>query len=138
MKIRYNVALLLSLGAAAAVVATAATALAQEGSSLRDPTRPPQWQGGLGGSGGAGEPGTGSALRLEAIKLGPEGQRLASISGQNLRLGEEIQGMRVVRIDAAAVLLQGPEGPEGRQELRLTPGVQAPQRPTPAAGGKQR
>lgn len=102
--------------------------LAQEAQPpLRDPTRPPEWQGVPGDETGTAE------LRLEAIKRGPEGQRLATIAGMNLHVGQEVRGMRLVRIDAAAVLL---EGPEGRQELRLTPDVQAPVRRNHAAGGK--
>lgn len=89
---------------------------------LRDPTRPADWA-------ARETPGEADALRLEAIKRGPEGRPLATINGNNLHLGQEIRGLRLVRIGATSVLL---EGAEGRQELRLTPGVQRPSAP----GGK--
>ncbi len=97
----------------------------QADSVLRDPTRPPTWeQGAVAGLEGG--------LRLEAIKRG-QGRPLATLSGQSLRVGDEIDGMRLIRIGESSVLL---EGPEGRKELRLTPTVERSMRPKSAAGGK--
>lgn len=102
-------------------------AQAQSAGTLRDPTRPPDWQGSAELEGGE------SALRLETIKRVHQGKALATINGVQLRVGQEIRGLRLISIAEWGVVLQGPEG---RQELRLTPAVERPLKGKSPAGGK--
>lgn len=88
---------------------------AGEALPLRDPTRPPGLDPGSSLASGA------QGLRLDAVKRIRSGKALAMINGVALHVGDEIQGLRLVSITGAGVVL---EGPEGRQELRLTPAVE--------------
>lgn len=101
-------------------------AQAQSASALRDPTRPPDWQG------TAEVEGAESPLRLEAVKRIYQGKALATINGVQLHVGQEIRGLRLISIAEWGVVLQGPEG---RQELRLAPGVARPLKGKGPAGG---
>ena len=101
-------------------------AQAQSSGVLRDPTRPPDWLGRAEQEGGE------NALRLEAIKRVHRGKALATINGVQLHVGQEIRGLRLVSIAEWGVVLQGPEG---RQELRLAPGVARPLKGKSPAGG---
>jgi len=85
------------------------------GAPLRDPTRPPDFE--LEGGALAGEQG----LRLDAVKRTRHGKAVAVINGAVLHVGDEIQGLRLLSIAESGVVLKGPEG---RQELRLTPAVE--------------
>lgn len=94
---------------------------------LRDPTRPPGLDFGAGAV--AGEQG----LRLDAVKRTRSGKALVMINGAPLHVGDEIQGLRLVSVSGSGVVL---EGPEGRQELRLTPAVERSLAGKGATGGK--
>lgn len=96
-------------------------------SALRDPTRPPDWQGSVDD-----EP-SNAALRLEAVKRIRQGRASATINGTQLHVGQEIRGLRLISIAEEVVVL---EGPEGRQELRLAPTVERPLRGKGSAGVK--
>jgi hypothetical protein len=90
------------------------SALAAE--SLPDPTRPPV-------EAGVESPGTqavASGPVLQSVMIRP-GRRTAVISGQLLAEGERFGDARLVRISEGEVVLAGPEG---RQTLRLFPGVE--------------
>lgn len=85
--------------------------------ALRDPTRPP------GAIGVRTAPGERSAptggLRLQSILISPE-RRAAIISGQVVRLGESVQGYRLVAIGESEVVLRM----DGKSRtLRLFPAV---------------
>lgn len=94
--------------------------------ALRDPTRPPDWQ-------GTADDANSNALRLEAVKRIRQGRASATINGTQLHVGQEIRGLRLISIAEEAVVL---EGPEGRQELRLAPTVERPLRGKGTAGVK--
>lgn len=111
-----------------AVVGLPLVAQAQSVAALRDPTRPPDWQGSATEAEGSEQ-----ALRLEAVKRVRQGKSLATINGVTLHVGQEIRGLRLVSIAEWGVVL---EGPEGRQELRLTPDVAHPLKGKPPVGGK--
>ncbi|WP_303786522.1 hypothetical protein [Azovibrio restrictus] len=100
---------------------------AGEDSPLRDPTRPPGLDPGFSQASGAQGP------RLDAVKRIRSGKALALINGVPLHVGDEIQGLRLVSITGTGVVL---EGPEGRQELRLTPAVERSLPGRGATGGK--
>lgn len=85
--------------------------------ALRDPTRPP------GANGVRIAPGERSAptggLRLQSILISPE-RRAAIVSGQVVRLGESVQGHRVIAIGESEVVLRM----DGKSRtLRLFPAV---------------
>jgi len=112
-----------------AVLGLPLAAQAQSAPALRDPTRPPDWQGSATEAEGGEQ-----VLRLEAVKRVRQGRSLATINGVTLHVGQEIRGLRLVSIAEWGVVL---EGPEGRQTLRLTPDVALPLKGSPA-GGKGR
>lgn len=100
--------------------------LSAQAEPLRDPTRPPDWQ-------GTADDANNNALRLEAVKRIRQGRASATINGTQLHVGQEIRGLRLISIAEEAVVL---EGPEGRQELRLAPTVERPLRGKGTAGVK--
>lgn len=113
----------------AAALGWAATQAAAEG--LPDPTRPPQ-EAGL-DAGGNAAPDAGPVL--QSVKIAP-GHRTAVISGQLLAEGERFGAVKVASIGESEVVLQGPEG---KQTLKLFPGVEKraahpKQEPLPARG----
>ena len=87
---------------------------AAQAESLPDPTRPP--------------PGVDAAATI-VVTSGPmlqvirtlDGQRLAIISGQALKVGGKVGDAIVTRIDEDRVMLRGPEGV---QTLKLFPDVE--------------
>jgi len=90
---------------------------AVQAQTLRDPTRPP--------GGGAGKSVSGGAvaqkedLELQSILISPE-RRAAIISGRVVRLGESVQGYRVVAIGEGEAVLRM----DGQSRtLRLFPAV---------------
>lgn len=106
----------------------AAQALAAE--VLPDPTRPPVETGVV--TSGALEA---AGPALQSVMIRP-GHRTAVISGQLLAEGEHFGDAKLIRIsESEAILL----GPEGRQTLKLFPGVekkfaQPPRNETPKRG----
>jgi hypothetical protein len=82
---------------------------------LRDPTRPPGWRETVAEVAGEG------GLRLEMLwRKG--GKQLATISGVQLGVGEEADGLRLVSIGRDEVTI---ESAQGEQVLRLTPLAEA-------------
>lgn len=93
--------------------------------ALRDPTLPPDAKA---------ENTEDGAFRLEAV-IRPRGDRpSAVINGRTVKLGEEIQGMKLIAVREASVLLRGAQGSES---VLLAPGVEktvkSPQPERPAA-----
>lgn len=82
--------------------------LAAQDELLRDPTRPPGWReiADMSGEGG---------LRLEILWRKGE-KRLATISGMQLAVGEEADGLRLLSIGDGEVTV---ENAQGQQVLRL-------------------
>ncbi|MEN6584877.1 MAG: hypothetical protein ABFE02_02350 [Sulfuricella sp.] len=98
---------------------------------LPDPTRPAQEAGFS--AGGNATPDAGPVL--QSVKIAA-GRRTAVISGQVVAEGERFDAAKVVSISESEVVLLGPEG---RQTLKLFPGVekrvaQTKQEPLPARG----
>ncbi len=79
---------------------------------LVDPTRPPAVPG---GAPDPAEPRRG----LTSILVSPE-RRLATIDGETVRVGDRVQGGRVLAISPTTVRLAGPDGP---LDLTLVPPV---------------
>ncbi|MDR2259930.1 MAG: hypothetical protein LBE06_03140 [Azoarcus sp.] len=77
---------------------------------LRDPTRPPGWR-------ETPVEAAGDGPRLEILWRGG-GKQLATISGVQLAVGEEADGLRLVSIGRDEVTI---ESAQGEQVLRLTP-----------------
>lgn len=102
-----QIAIYAALGWAAAQAAAA--------ESLPDPTRPAQEAGFPAGASAAQDAGP----VLQSVKIAP-GRRTAVISGQLLAEGGRFGAARVVSISESEVVLLGPEG---RQTLKLFPGV---------------
>lgn len=101
--------------------------------TLPDPTRPPA-EAGL-----AGEIATvTSGPVLQSVKIAP-GHRMAVIGGQLLAEGDRFGTAKLVSVTESEVVLQGPEG---RQMLKLFPGVEKhvtnPLTDQPAARGKNK
>lgn len=88
-------------------------ALSAQAQTLPDPTRPPNAS--LGMEADA-QP---SGPTLQVIRT-VNGVRTATISGQEVKVGSQYAGQRVVRIDEDQVLLRGNDG---TQVLKLFPGV---------------
>lgn len=88
---------------------------AQAAESLPDPTRPPA-EAGLESPGG---PVVASGPVLQSIMIRP-GRRTAVISGQQLAEGERFGDARLIKVSESEVILAGPDG---RQTLKLFPGV---------------
>lgn len=87
----------------------ACASLAAQDALLRDPTRPPGWReapADMSGEGG---------LRLEILWRRGE-KRLATISGMQLAVGEEADGLRLLSIGDGEVTV---ENAQGQQVLRL-------------------
>ena len=84
---------------------------------LPDPTRPPL-AAGFAATGANAPPDAGPVL--QSVKIAP-GRRMAVISGQLLAEGERFGAAKLVSISESEVTLQGPEG---RQTLKLFPGVE--------------
>lgn len=104
--------------------------LATEEGLLRDPTRPPD---ALPVNAGAGNE---VALRLDAVLRPAQGKPAAVINGETVKLGGEINGMRLTAVREAEVVLRGPQGSE---TLRLAPEVSKTIRQNgPAATGNRK
>lgn len=108
-----------AMRAAAAVVLAAGCghAVAANGAAagLQDPTRPPAALAALTAAPGA-PANAGPRLQTILIAPRPGGRQLAMIDGEAVRVGDTVQGARVVRIaDNEVVLVRGAE----RQVLRL-------------------
>ncbi len=82
---------------------------------LPDPTRPPA-EAGLSGDAAA----VASGPVLQSVMIRP-GRRAAVISGQLLAEGERFGDSKLIKISEGEVILLGPEG---RQTLKLFPGVE--------------
>ena len=104
------VALFAALALAGPVVARA----------LKDPTQPPPSLADADG------PAPAAALALTAI-LGQGADRVAVIDGRVLRVGEQVGGATVARIDRTLVELSGPNGPTTL--MLFGPAVKSPAAP---------
>lgn len=83
---------------------------------LADPTRPPA------GVIDAAETGEASAGRvLQFVIIPRQGKPLAVIDGQTVRLGQRYGDARLVKVSEREAVL---DGPQGRERLLLTPGVE--------------
>lgn len=85
---------------------------------LRDPTRPPDAQA-VGGDGA--ELGGAGVFRLDLVKRPASGKPSAVINGELVELGGQIQGMKLVAINDAGVVLAGKDG---KERIALSPGVE--------------
>ena len=90
-------------------------ALAQSALPLADPMRPPP---------GYVPAGEGDAMpvgpSLESVMLPKHGRPLAVINGRQVRVGDEYEGSRLIRLTEREAVLSGPGGTE---RLFLTPGI---------------
>lgn len=84
-----------------------------ESESLMDPTRPPEAF--VTGAPGAGQE---EGLRLQSVLMPQSGRPTAIISGQVVRVGEEVGGARLLKLTETEAVLKGPNGVE---RLFLTP-----------------
>lgn len=109
-----------------------ATISSAQGQALGDPTRPANAPAAVAATGG----GEATASGLQTIIRRKGAKPAAVINGEYVALGGKIGDARLVKIGEDSVLLQGPEG---REELRLYPGVEKkPSRPaTPAKKSKR-
>lgn len=120
MSMRYAIGML--------AIAWLAGATVVQAQALRDPTRPPGIAATKIRADGAETPK--GELRLQSVLVSPE-RRAAIISGQVVKLGESVQGYRVVAIgEGEAVLRKGGQS----RTLRLFPAVDLRQ-PVAAAEG---
>lgn len=94
------------------LAALTAPVLAQSG--LRDPTLPPA----AFLSGTAAEDEAAGGLRLEGVRHTADGRPEAIINGQSLRVGQQVQGYRLLRIGRHEVTLVQ----DGRQERLMLSG----------------
>ena len=102
----------------AAGLTALALAVAVQAESLPDPTRPPPAiLAPASAAGDAAEPAGG--LVLQSVLIAPD-RRSAVISGQAMAVGDAVGGLRLVRVAAAEVTL---EGLEGLRTLSLFPDV---------------
>lgn len=104
--------------AVAVLAAAGCHAAAGAAAGLQDPTRPPAALAALTAAPGASGAPASAGPRLQTILIGrqPGGRLLAVIDGEAVRVGDAVQGARVVRIaDNEVVLARGAE----RQVLRL-------------------
>lgn len=103
----------------------AGAAVAATPEMLQDPTRPPASL--------AGEPGAVadiSGSRLSSVFLPKQGKPSAIIGGQVVPLGGMVGDARLIRVTETGVVL---EGPEGIEQLYLTPDVEKKMRVTKGA-----
>ncbi|MDR0528619.1 MAG: hypothetical protein LBG69_03285 [Zoogloeaceae bacterium] len=107
-----------------------AFALPANAETMRDPTRPPDWQEDAGNA-------DSEAVKLEVIwqkGSGKERRRVAVISGVTLKTGDAFRDMTVKAIHEYSVVL---EGAEGEIVLYLAPSVEKITKPpAPKAKGK--
>jgi MSHA biogenesis protein MshK len=104
-------------------LAGAAVAVAPE--ILQDPTRPP--------ASFAGEPGAVAEIsgsRLSSVFLPKQGKPSAIIGGQVIPLGGMVGEARLIKVTETGAVL---EGPEGIEQLYLTPDVEKKTRVTKGA-----
>lgn len=66
------------------------------------------------------------------VVLSGTGRAVASIDGQIVRVGDTVNGMRVLQINQQGVLLAGEDG--ARERLEMNPLAVKRQRPAPARG----
>ncbi|MDP2810871.1 MAG: hypothetical protein Q8O34_12050 [Rhodocyclaceae bacterium] len=116
--------MLLSAGAMGAAGAWAQGA-------LPDPTRPP-------GAAAAASPGGNvpevpAASGLSSVILRKGAKPAAIIDGQYVELGGKVGERRVVRITEGEVILKNADGADGRETLRMTPGIEKQPIKKPAA-----
>ncbi|TFW30978.1 hypothetical protein [Massilia horti] len=98
-------------------VALLAVQLAAQAQALQDPTRPPA---NLAAYAGAQAVSSGPQLQSVLISREPGGRHIAVIDGETVRLGEQFQGARLVRVTQTEVeLLRGRQ----RQVLKLNSSV---------------
>jgi hypothetical protein len=124
-----------ALALAMAGVALAASAAAQSLGGLDAPFRPRAAPPAQRSATAAGDEGD-YAPGLRVVVSGRQ-RPVASIDGRLVHVGDEVNGMRVVRIDANGVLLAGDEGVSER--LTMAPAVQKrPLTAQPVERGVQR
>lgn len=63
----------------------------------------------------------GGSVRLQSVIIRPGKKSLALIDGATYQLGEKLGEMRVIKITERSVILRGPQG---KEELFLTPDVE--------------
>lgn len=92
-------------------------------SSLPDPTRPPAefLQAGSGASDAQDQKALYSASGLQAVILNKNGKPRAVINGETVALGGKVGEARLVSLTESEAVLQGPNG---REVLRMTPGIE--------------
>lgn len=86
-----------------------------------DPTRPPGVM-----SGSASATGAASGLPelpqgVQAIFIRPDGKSTALVNGQTVRVGQSVDGKKVIRISERGVVLQGDSG---KETLDFYPGIE--------------
>ena len=105
-------------GVTIALVAALAIAQAQAASAqtTADPTRPPAAL-----MDNAGQASVPPETVLQSVLIPKRGKPLAVIGGQTVKLGELFDDRRLVKVSEREVVL---EGPNGKESLPLTPGVE--------------
>ena len=103
-------------GVTIALVAALAIAQAASAQTTADPTRPPAAL-----MDNAGQATVPPETVLQSVLIPKRGKPLAVIGGQTVRLGELFDDRRLVKVSEREVVL---EGPNGKESLPLTPGVE--------------
>lgn len=111
-----------------ALLAFVSFAALAAGPQLRDPTRPPDAM-------AADSDGEIGHFRLDMVMRPVKGKALAVINGQQLKLGEEIDGVKVVDIRDGSVTLRGADG---KETVTLSPGVEKIMRTTRSDGARSK
>ena len=103
-------------GVTVVLVAVLAMAQAASAQTMADPTRPPAAL-----ADNAGEASVPPEMVLQSVLIPKKGRPLAVIGGQTVKLGEMFDDRRLVKVSDREVVL---EGPNGKESLPLTPGVE--------------
>ena len=103
-------------GVTVVLVAVLAMAQAASAQTMADPTRPPAAL-----VDNAGEASVPPEMVLQSVLIPKKGRPLAVIGGQTVKLGEMFDDRRLVKVSDREVVL---EGPNGKESLPLTPGVE--------------
>ena len=103
-------------GVTIALVTVLAIAQAASAQTTADPTRPPAAL-----TDNAGQTSVPPETVLQSVLIPKKGKPLAVIGGQTVKLGEMFGDRRLVKVSDREVVL---EGPNGKESLPLTPGVE--------------
>lgn len=95
---------------------------AAEDGLLRDPTRPADAPASL-----SGNEVVGGVVRLDMVIRPVSGKPTAIINGETMKIGDEIQGLKLMVIGESSVQLRGADG---KETVTLVPGIEKTMRST--------